>query len=232
MIGAPPGGAALRRVASAIFLLAGSAASAQEPPRLLEARVSVQLDAEAARVQAIYELEGAPGELELRALRPPRQRLRPVGPTSAGSAPSGGVERLPGSYRWVARPRVADREEGGRSRLRLAYVVTGTLDRVPVFVPAVPAAPGETRIELRIRGRPGGSRDPGGFPRFARTDEGQLLARPDNLPSFVRLPSRLGRTLDRAAEAAVALLLLAGAGGWWALRARGRRRSLRRSRDP
>lgn len=219
---------------------------------LLEARVTIEMRAGSARISARYRLAGAEAPATLRALRLPGQELALEAPAGAagGEGAAGGaggagcaggpggpgappgpagpdgppLERLPGMYRataaWAA---------GSPGRVDLRYAVTGALDRVPLFVPEAPAVPGRTAIEIQIRGLPGTLPARGAFPRLARAADGALVARPDNLPTFVWLPSPLGRRLERAADAGALLLILAGTGGWLALRGRAGRRGGRRA---
>jgi hypothetical protein len=98
------------------------------------------------------------------------------------------------------------------SPVTVRYELRGERRRVPLFVPdASPAGP----IEVRLRGVAGDPDLRDAFPRLRRTDAGDLVAEPANLPSFVRLPPPRGAfTVHRASEALVVVLVVLATGGW------------------
>lgn len=180
---------------------------AQPAPRLLGAEVTVGLDRAGATVDAVYRLSAADGEVVLHALRVPDQTLTEL----SGSSPPR-LARLPGLYR-IQLPRRAAGRDGEAEEVRLRYRVEGPGRRIPLFVPAGPAEPGSV-LEIRVHGVDPSLPLDGGFPRMERTGEGELVARPDNLPTFVLLPSGRALTLNRVADAAVLLVILLASGAW------------------
>lgn len=189
----------------------------REPARLLEADVRVELDGTGAAVDARYLLQGG-DSVRFHAIRLPGHTLRVDRLSPAGAGP---VRPLEGLHRFVLPP---PEGAGGAREVTLRYRVEGARRRIPLFVPDAPAVPDESRISIRVAGAGPGIAPQRAFPRLAPDADGALAARPANLPGFVLLPPE-GRTLtvDRAADWAAVLLVLAGSGYWWWWRRRGGR---------
>lgn len=242
--GAPPAALRALRLLPALALWAapaiGIAQEAASPrARTASAVITVDLADTTAGVEALYRVEGRL-PVELRSFRIPDQEVRDL-VAESGSLPSG-VERRPGLTRITFGPPTDPIERDRYHRrlrvpvlpsweLRVAYRVTGDLDRVPLFVPA-PAADADSRLEVRVRGLDPEAELQAAFPRFAWSGEGggppTAVARPPSLPTFVALPAGTPLlTLDAAADLLVVLVVL-GATGWWLL---WRRRAARRVRE-
>lgn len=183
--------------------------AAREPARLLEAEVRVELHGSGAAVDARYLLRGGES-VRFHAIRLPGHALRVDRLSPAGAGP---VRSLEGLHRFVLPP---PEGTGGAREVTLRYRVEGARRRVPLFVPDAPAVPDESRISIRLTGAGPGIAPERAFPRLRPDADGGLVARTANLPGFVLLPPE-GRTLtvDRAADWAVVLLVLAGSGYWW-----------------
>lgn len=181
----------------------------REPARLVEAEVAVELDRAGAVVDARYRLRGG-DSVRFNAIRLPGHALHVhrLSPSGAGA-----LRSLEGLHRFVVPP---PEGAGGAREVTLRYRVEGARRRIPLFVPDAPAVPDESRISIRVAGAGPGVAPQRAFPRLAPDADGALAARPANLPGFILLPPE-GRTLtvDRAADWAVVLLVLAGSGYWW-----------------
>ncbi|MCH8144876.1 MAG: hypothetical protein IIA55_09180 [Gemmatimonadetes bacterium] len=99
--------------------------------------------------------------------------------------------------------------------LHVRYEINGAVDRVPMFVPSIATAPGTSRVEIRVIGV-GDFSVKDGFPRFSDDGRGGLVARPDNVPSLILLPRRGSLSINRLADAMVALLVAFGTAIWLA----------------
>ena len=99
--------------------------------------------------------------------------------------------------------------------LHVRYEINGAVDRVPMFVPSIATAPGTSRVEIRVVGV-GDFSVKDGFPRFHNDGRGGLVARPDNVPSLILLPLRGSLSINRLADAMVALLVAFGTAIWLA----------------
>ncbi len=125
------------------------------------------------------------------------------------------VDTLPGFYQLAVHTR-----DAAEQVVSVRYVVTGNLTRIPVLIPGVPTMPGVSGVRIRIYGIGPDASFRDAFPRLERAADGGVTAQPDNLPSFIRLPPVGGGwSTNRAAEAAVALLVLF-ATAFWLLRRR------------
>lgn len=194
------------------------------------------MEAEAARVTAAYRVAAETEGVALDALRVPGQRLEleraALGPASGGGP--GASLRLteePALYRLGLRGdgpasgppasgplRIDSGDPAGEepaAEIQLVYTVRGATGRVPVFVPRTSAPPGGASIEIRIRGLPPDRSLAGAFPRLWRDREGEAVARPDNLPSFVLLPSRGGVIAPTRVADLLVVVLILGATGYW-----------------
>lgn len=158
------------------------------------AAVRIEAGPEATRVEATYRVSATEG-LRFRTLRIPGQQL-------TWSTEGTRLEEGPGIY-WF---------ESATSPVTVAYEIRGKRGRVPLFVPdASPAG----RIEIRLSGVEGDLDLRDGFPRLRRAEDGDLVAEPANLPSFVRLPPARGAvTVHRASEALVVALVVLATGTW------------------
>lgn len=219
---------------------AGAEATAIQAPdrdsaRLAAARITIVLAGDTARVEAMYRFAGGaspPGArpLDLTAFRLRGQRLEAEAGGQEGGADGGphppAVTGLPGLWRVRLAGEAsgaAGETEAGTGGAELRYRVVGRIDRIPLFVPASRTLSTGGRFTIVVRNAPRGLDPSSAFPRFESDGEGALVARPSELPGFVQLP-RAGAPLGvgTAADAGVALSLLAGLGGWALLRRRTR----------
>ncbi len=111
------------------------------------------------------------------------------------------------------------------SRVTLQYEIRGELSRIPLFVPDTPTDPGASNVAIRIDGLAPSVRLSDGFPRLFRQTDGRVVAQPNNVPSFVRIP-RGGQftSVSRASDVFV-ILLVVGSSVLWMLGGRRRRRA-------
>ncbi len=167
-------------------------------------------------VEAAYVIRSDADSLRFTMIRLRGQdvRLNSLAPGLASIDSSGGVIRL-------AVPAGGTEETPTAVR----YEVRGHRTRIPLFVPDTPTNPAMSDILIRIDGAGTGVRLTDGFPRLTRVGDGDVIARPENLPSFVHVPLESGRlSINRVSEAAVVGLLLFGSVLWLM-----RRRALRAS---
>lgn len=221
--------------AVAALLLLAADAGAQETsveaptPWLSEARVRATLPGGTGSGPDAAPGSDAPGATELRATyrfhpgldtaRLTAMRVEGARVEIAG-APGRRLDTLPGLLRLRVAP-VSD-------TLTLAWRVTGEGERLPLFVPETPTRPAESLVRLEVAGATGGIAVDRVFPRMEPADGG-LVGRPENLPTFLRLPSRDdGLTVDRAADGSVVILVLFATGWWLWWRWRAARRRARR----
>lgn len=215
---------------AALLLLAPDAgaqeASVEAPtPWLSEARVRATLpgnpgsapgDAPAsdAELRATYRFRPGLDTARLTAMRVEGARVE------VAAAPGRRLDTLPGLLRLHVAP-VPD-------TLTLAWRVTGEGERLPLFVPETPTRPAESLVRLEVAGATGGIAVDRVFPRMEPADGG-LVGSPENLPTFLRLPSRDdGLTVDRMADGSVVFLVLFATGWWLWWRWRAARRRARR----
>ncbi len=118
---------------------------------------------------------------------------------------------------------------GSRSPFDVQYTVDGPVARSPLFVPDTPTEPGGKPVEIRVSGVGDVSLEDV-FPRF-RESGGELLARLDNVPSAIWLPSRRTLSTNRLADLAVIVVLVMGT-ALWLLRNRIRRVTVAPNVDP
>lgn len=201
-------------------------------PWLSDARVTARLPEagdRTAELRASYRFRPGLDTARLTAARAEGTRLElaSVGGVTAETPGAGPVrwqlDTLPGLLRL--RVPAADLDE-----LTLTWRIEGaTGERIPLFVPATPTRPAESRVRIEVEGGEGVDLAAGRvFPRM-RTEGGLLVGSAENLPSFLLLPRR-GETLtvDRLADWSVVLLVLVATGWWIAWRRREARRRARR----
>ncbi|MFQ5689856.1 MAG: hypothetical protein ACE5HQ_06265 [Gemmatimonadota bacterium] len=184
--------------------------------RLLGADVQIHLRDGGATVEARYRIETGSRPVEFVALRFPGQAVSLLAPAAGlRLRAEAGLTRI--------------RAAGGRAgEWSLAYRVSGTPERIPIFVPEGPPAAGSP-VEIRVRWEAGSGAAARvvlgeSFPRFVALPDGTLRARPGNLPSFVRLSRSDGSIpFHRAFDTLVVVVVALGAGYWF----RGRRRRRR-----
>lgn len=197
--------------------------------RLLEATVSLRRFADSVTVDAEYRFDPGTGVLGLTAMRLRRQTL-----TILSTSRSDGS--LPGGLTTMARPGLwrleMDRSSLQGGTLRLRYRVYGRPGRVPLFVPTLPTDPVHSRVTILVRGYPAGIQPGETFPRLESGPDAELVTHTTELPGVVHIGRAVGGlTIGAAANVAVLLLILAGAGTWLFVRLRLVRRS-RRLSDP
>lgn len=203
--------------AAAALCLLVPAAPAQETdpdlpvPWLTEARLRATLGAgtqpgsDTAELRATYRFRPGLDTARLTAMRVEGGEVELL----AVAAPGWRLDTLPGLLRLRVAP-VPD-------SLALRWRVTGGGERLPLFVPETPTRPAESLVTLEVDGSAGRVDADRTFPRLqvAGDGSGRLVGRPENLPSFLRLPGReAGLTVDRIADGSVVLLVLL-ATGWW-----------------
>lgn len=238
---------ALPAAAALLTFVPGAPAQETDPdlpvPWLSEARVGAVLpgagsgtDAgtgSAARLRATYRFRPGLDTARLTAMRIEGARVELVsvsGVSAETASPTGPdvrwrLDTLPGLLRLrVPGP--------ARDSLTLSWRVVGAGERLPLFVPETPTRPAESLVRLQVTGGTGGVAADRAFPRM-RAGQGGLVGRPENLPSFLRLPSREDRlTVDRVADWSVVFLVLLATGWWvWWRWAASRRRARRETRS-
>lgn len=213
-----------------------SPATAQETaperptPWLAEARVTVRPSPAAGRdggaataeLRATYRFRPGVDTVRLSAIRIDGAELEITSvagvpaAAGAGSAAPWRVDSLPGLLR--VRP-----ASPAPDTLTVAWRVRTDGDRLPLLLPATPTRPAESRVRLEVRGRDVDVAPGRAFPRLERAGD-RLVGRPENLPSFLRLP-RPGAvvTPGRIADGTVVLLVVAATAWWAAWRRRSRR---------
>jgi hypothetical protein len=173
---------------------------------LAEARIQITVSGDTARVIAWYRFAGTADSLRLAAFRPQRQAL--VFHGVAGAAQFR-LDTLSGLFRLVTR------QTDAAPALDVRYDVTGSLSRIPLFVPDVPTTPGSSDVLIRVAGL-GASRVAAyPFPRFRREPGDGWLAHPDHLPSFIvlaRTPASL--PVPAVVQWSVVVLVLVATGAW------------------
>lgn len=163
------------------------------------ASVEIEVAEQVTEVEASYRV-AADEQVRFHLRRLPGQDIR--FPQQLGS-----VSEAPGAMVLAVEPL--------DSEIVLRYEIRGERSRVPLFVPAAVAS---GAIEIRLRGAGGDLALRAGFPRFLPAPDGELVARPSDLPSFVRLPPRRDQwNVHRGAEILVVLLVV-GATTVWILR--------------
>ena len=119
------------------------------------------------------------------------------------------VERKAGLTRVVAS--VANE----RDTIRVNYVVTGPVERVPLFVPDVATVPGRSEITIRVDGLAPGARLSDAFPRMEQETPTVGVGHPANIPSFVYVPRPGPLSRARVADGCVIAVLLLASLFWW-----------------
>lgn len=230
--------AAARLAAALSLVLAGaptpSGAQETDPgrptPWLAEARVTVRPSPAAGRdgvagsaeLRATYRFRPGVDTVRLSAIRIDGAELEVTAlaggsaTTRAGSAAPWRVDSLPGLIRVRPVPPAPD-------TLTVAWRVRTDGERLPLLLPATPTRPAESRVLLEVRGRDLDAAPGRAFPRLQRAGD-RLVGRPENLPSFLRLPST-GEvvTPGRVADGTVVLLVVAATAWWAAWRRQSRR---------
>lgn len=179
--------------------------------QLDSATIEIDLTGEAATVRAVYHISSARSDsvrfLLMRIAGQSVHLLRPAQPIL--SSDDGAIAFT------IPAP------SGGSTTTEIEYSVSGDLVRIPIFVPNVPTDPDRSSIELRVRGYVHRDAVRDAFPRFSTVEDG-IVSRPENLPSFVLLPTGSGLSTNRAADALVAFLVLLGTALWARRYRRGR----------
>ena len=176
--------------------------------QLDSATVEIELADTTAAVRAVYHAANLPdSSLRFVLMRIDGQTVTMV--DGAAPAPAPALSRTIGTLEFAI-PVPPD----GRVETHVEYRVAGDLNRIPVFVPNVPTDPGNSRVELRVRGYTNAAALRDAFPRFV-ADGGTMISRPDNLPSFVLLPTGTGLWTNRVADAFVLVLVVVGSLVWY-----------------
>jgi hypothetical protein len=116
----------------------------------------------------------------------------------------------------------------GIAQVRIRYKVEGDYSRIPLFVPAALVGPHESVIRFTLIGVSGAGSIEDAYPTFERQPNGNLVAKPTELPKAILLPStREAPSRNRIIQTAVILFLAAVAVYWAALVVRARRSSRR-----
>lgn len=175
--------------------------------QLVAAQVSIRLAGDSALVDASYRFTAPMDSVAFVLIRLPGQTIRSVSGGDLGIRvePAVGLTRV-----------TAGRLDLGSIRIR--FVVRGRLDRVPVPVPSVAAAPGADRVEVRVLGLDPATRLADGFPRLRSAGDAGIAVMA-NLPSLIRVPPARGWSVVRLIDILV-LGLVAGASFAWVIRLR------------
>ena len=177
----------------------GLALSAQ----LAAARAEIDMSGPSARVEARYQIASGPARVRFVLMQVEGQRIQML--DGHRLTPTRGLYEL-----------VTD---GGDTTVTVRYEVTGALERIPLFVPDVPTNPGVSQVSIRVRGLAPTTAIADGFPRFTADGDSAVVARPENVPSFILLRPRSALSTNRLADAFVALLVV-GATAFWVYRRR------------
>ena len=186
--------------------------------RLLEATLSLQRSADSVTVDAEYRFDPGKGVLGLTAIRLREQAVKVLSTSTAGGRTPGGLtsETRPGLWRLQM-----DRSSLVGGTLSLRYRVYGRPGRVPLFVPTVPTDPVQSRVTFLVRGYPAGIESGETFPRLEPGQGAVLATQTTEMPGLVHIGRAVGGlTIGAAANVAVLLLILSGAGLWVLLRLR------------
>jgi hypothetical protein len=184
--------------------------------QLAAAHISIEIAAATAQVEVRFDITQPGDSLRVSLIRLPGQTLELV---SQDGSNAGVGRNQDAGLTWVT----AAVTEGSA---RLRYRVSGSLSRIPIAVPDVPAEPGAGAVTVKVTGLDATARFHEGFPRLMARPDGSAIARLDNVPSFVRQPPpRFAWSVNRAAQVFV-IVLVAGASTAWAVR--GRRRTATR----
>ncbi len=185
---------------------------------LVGADIVIDVRADGAVVEASYRVATDADSVVFRVMRLPEQELRITELLADGVERSETLERLPGLSQIVLRP-----ERNGRVLVSIRYEVAGAIARIPLLIPDPPTDPGVSDVRIRLRGIASDALLKDGFPRLTRAGE-EVVAQPENLPSFVRLPPRRGTLSTNRVADGVVIALLVMASGYWVYDRRRRRR--------
>ena len=170
--------------------------------QLERATVEIDLSDGAATVRAVYEFSStADDSIRFALMRIDDQAISMSTPVPPSFSSSEGVIEF---FALTS---------AGRTTTTLEYRVVGDLTRVPLFVPSAPTDPDNSAVELRVRGYRFLDAVGDAFPRFVAAGDG-IVARPENLPSFVLLPAGGGLPTNRVADAFVVVLVVLATVGW------------------
>lgn len=176
--------------------------------QLDSAHVSIELDAKSAMVEARYHIAESADPIRFVLIKLNAQHLRMS--IISGAEATVSLDTLPGLYAFTLAP-----SDWRETVVSVRYEVTGDLARIPLFIPSTPTEPGFGGVRILIRGVGSYAVLNDAFPRLVRATDGSVTARPENLPSFVRLPPNRGSwTTNRVADVSVALLVLFATVSW------------------
>ncbi|HXV85549.1 MAG TPA: hypothetical protein VD793_02565, partial [Gemmatimonadales bacterium] len=123
------------------------------------------------------------------------------------------VEQGPASIRLRA---------SGAAAVRVRYRLTGSLGRVPVFVPSIPTRPPGRTVRIVVSGLEAHRVTRFTVPRF-RSDGSRWVAELEHVPSLVAvIRDQSDRPVPLVAELVVLLVAVGGTGYWLARLARTR----------
>ncbi len=196
------------------FLAAGIVAA--QAAGLVGAQVIIDVHADGAVVDASYRIAADTDSVVFWVMRLAGQQIRLTEVVADGVVRPTALEERAG-LSWLVLPS----ERSGQVLVNIRYEVVGRVARVPIIIPDPPTDPGVSDVRIRLRGIEPDARLTDGFPRLSHDGE-DVVARPENLPSFVRLPPQRGTiSANRVADAAVIVLLIL-ASGYWLYRQRAR----------
>lgn len=179
-------------------------------PQIAAATITVDLIGDtAATVRAEFRLSAATSRLRASVMSQRGQALLVDARYAASKAEGGGLTWLDLS------------PDSAVSRVTVVYELRGSLSRVPLPVPQIPAETGSDRVHLVVRGLPPGAAIAKGFPRFAWAGD-DAVATLDNVPALIRIPPSTSLSVGTVAELLVLLLVLLAFGTWLGRRGRGR----------
>jgi hypothetical protein len=203
---------AVQHLAADLLLMLLAICGAVVLAQLVSAEVSIELTADSALVEARYQAVGAADSIGFTLIRLSGQELH----LSSGGAAS--MERQAGLYRISAS---AANSPTGYSVLQ--YTVSGDLSRIPIAVPNTPPPLDGASVRIRVRGLDRAAAWAGAFPRLEPQVDGSATAELESVPAFLRTPpGERDWSVNRLADAFVALLVVLATAFWWL-----RRRSIR-----
>lgn len=185
-------------VALLALFAATSPAQTGDTDRLRAATVRVVLYPSYARVIALYEMERSGAPLTFEAVRLPDQLV------VMGQAEGSGYD-LELEQRLEHRRLTAAAGDPGVEEFRIVYDLSGSLKRVPIFVPRTTGRQDDMRVRLEIVGLAEGERFTSGSPGFERVEPGFWVAENAALPDIVIVPEA-----RRGSEYEVVLGIAAG----------------------
>ncbi len=165
----------------AALLIATASGQASDTDILRAAAVRLVVYSSYARVIALYEIERSSAPLTFDAVRLPDQvvvMLQAKGP---------GYD-LELEQQLEFRRLTSPSGHPGVEEIRIVYDVSGSLKRVPIFVPGTTGRLDDVQVRLEIVGLAEGERFTSGSPVFEQVEAGFWVAEASTLPDIVIVP--------------------------------------------